>query len=81
MICDLCGEEAENYDWRSNSYNVNETEVSVRIKQKEGENCPPDGGGWGTEIKVDICPDCFKSKLVPWLKSQGVEIKEKDWDW
>lgn len=35
-----------------------------------------------TEIQrttFDICPDCFKSKLIPWMESQGVKPHiEKD---
>ena len=27
------------------------------------------------DIEIDLCPDCFEFKLVPWLESQGVEIR------
>jgi len=58
---------------------VNETEVSVTVKQKEGESYPD--GGSGTEYEIDLCPDCFKNRLVPWLKSEGANIGEMEWDW
>lgn len=73
--CDICGTQAKDDDnWDDESFGVSETE----IKYKEGSSYPE--GGNGTEIKVDICPDCFKGKLVPWLESQGVVIKKEDWN-
>jgi len=78
--CDLCGKTTKGTDWpKGFYYEVNETEISVKIKQKEGHNFPE--GGNGTEYEIDLCPDCFKDKLVPWLKSQGAKIEEKEWDW
>jgi len=49
------------------------------MKQKEGSNYPE--GGTGTEYEIDLCPKCFKERLVPWLKSEGAAIEEKEWDW
>lgn len=54
-----------------------------------GVSTVDDGNRWTTisfeednvEKEVDICPDCFKNKLVPWLISQGAKIKQEDWDW
>jgi hypothetical protein len=78
--CDLCGKKTKSaIEWSENRYEVNETEISVNIKQKEGSNYPE--GGNGTEYEVDLCPDCFKDKLVPWLQAQGAQIEKKDWDW
>jgi hypothetical protein len=74
--CDICGRQANDDDnWNGESYGVSETE----IKYREGASYPE--GGSGTEIRVDICPTCFLDKLVPWLKSQGVSIEKKEWDW
>ncbi len=77
--CDLCGLEVKGDDWQAGSWEINETTVSIEIKQKEGTNYPE--GGSGTKHEIDICPDCFKGKLIPWLKSQGADIQEKEWDW
>lgn len=76
--CDLCGIESKSSgDWRrpDDRFKVRETTVTYR----DGDNFPE--GGSGTEIKVDICPECFKRKLVPWLKSQGVNVIEEEWNW
>lgn len=78
--CDICGKQTKGMtDWDHGFYEVNETEISIKIKQKEGSNYP--SGGNGTEQEVDLCPDCFKDKFIPWLKSQGAKIEEKEWYW
>ena len=77
--CDLCGKEALCGHWKSSLYEVNEVEIEVTVRQRDGQNYPEGGGG--TEYIVDMCPDCFKDKLIPWLKSQGCKAKRKDWDW
>ncbi len=79
--CDLCGMPGKNdHDWSDSSdYTVDETQVEVTVRQKEGCSYPE--GGSGTKYVVDMCPKCFKEKLIPWLRSQGAEIKETEWDW
>ena len=79
VFCDLCGKEAMYGDWSGGVYEINETEIHVRIKQKEGCQFPE--GGSGEYYEVDICPECFKEKLVPWLNSQGANLKPLDWSW
>lgn len=79
LTCDLCGEEAKGGDWQSSVYEVNEVELAVTVRQKEGTSFPE--GGHGQEYVIDMCPTCFKDRLVVWLKSQGAEIELKDWDW
>lgn len=76
-VCDICGEKGKN-NWNGADYNVNETEINVTIKQKEGFECSD--GGSGTEYDIDLCPKCFKNKLIPWLRSQGAHIQETEWD-
>ncbi len=79
--CDLCGFETKHGDgeWSGGWYDINDTDIRVEIKQKEGTNYPE--GGSGTNYEIDLCPNCFKEKLVPWLKSQGANIEEQEWDW
>lgn len=77
--CDLCGKESTGTDWDAGTWEVNETEVKVIVKQKDGENYPE--GGSGEEYEIDICPECFLNRLVPWLKSEGADIKPTEWEW
>jgi len=81
QTCDLCGEEARfPGDWKgSGMWEVKETEISVRIRHKEGTEYPD--GGSGTELHVDMCPNCFKNKLIPWLNSQGAKLRQEEWSW
>lgn len=77
LVCDLCKCEApdsERETWGEDSFKVAETTISL----KEGSSYPE--GGMGELLKFDICPDCFRDRLVPWMKSQGAEPTETDWD-
>ena len=77
--CDLCGMESKSSDWDAGSYKVNETEIKIIMKQKEGSSYPE--GGSGTEYEIDLCPECFKNRLIPWLKGEGATIEERKWYW
>ena len=77
--CDICNRKADKCDWSTGVYDIDETEFKILISQKEGVSFPEGGGG--TEYEVDICPNCFKEKLIPWLDSQGCTAKRKEWDW
>jgi hypothetical protein len=75
--CDLCGEVSRNeFSWSVDHLTISETQIHLIEGDKEGDP----GSGRGITIPVDLCPDCFKGKLIPWLKSQGADIKELDWD-
>ena len=75
MKCDLCGRAVRSDDWSKKAYGVADTTVEI----EEGEHYPEYRCTETTSF--DICPDCFKNKLIPWLKSQGAEptVKENDW--
>mgnify|MGYP001570715513 CR=1 FL=1 len=79
--CDLCGRAARapGERWEGGLYEVSETEVAITVKCQEGESFPE--GGRKTIYEVDICPDCFKGKLLPWFKGQGATVSEKEIDW
>ena len=77
-MCDLCGAIAEHGQWPKEPFSVNETDVRVIVRHKEGSQYPD--GGWGTEAELDICPKCFNEKLVPWANSQGANIQYEEWD-
>ena len=72
--CDLCGFVAD-ATWNSGIYEIEETEIHVKVHQRSGETYPEDS--FGTIYDIDICPVCFENKLVPWLRSQGANIKEE----
>ncbi len=75
MSCDLCDKKTKHDEWGIQNYEVAETEITIR----EGFSYPD--GGYGTKITIDICTSCFKTKLIPWLIKQGVNIKEEKWDY
>ena len=86
LRCDLCGKAQKDpceEDWAETVYEVSETKVKMKstviVEMREGE-CYPDGGAT-TAYQVDICPDCFKNELIPWLKSKGATIREEERGW
>lgn len=78
ITCDICGAIGKSGGWESSLWGVNETDVSVSVRQKEGTAYPESGSG--TEYNLDICPKCFKEKLVPWVRSFGGVVDEVEWD-
>lgn len=76
--CDLCGAIAKGGDWDASTYDVNEVEVEVTVRQKNGVSYPD--MGWGTELVVDMCPKCFKDTLIPFLREKGANIEEINWE-
>lgn len=51
----------------------------VVVAYKEGKRYTD--GGHGTTTGFDVCAECFKLKIVPWFKAQGVEPHETEWDY
>jgi hypothetical protein len=81
LICDCCKAEAPRpyEDWATGGWDVNETEIALKpiIRHKEGKAYPETR--FGQELTVDLCPACFTTKLIPFLRSIGVEVAYKDY--
>ena len=77
--CDLCGAVSDSPDnWAGEPYAIEETELTVCVKHKDGTEYHH-GEGYGTIYDVDLCPECFEKKLIPWLVSQGAKVERKEW--
>jgi hypothetical protein len=68
--CDLCKEKIETKE----CWAIQDVEIQCRTGMSYPE------GGFGECTEVDLCPDCFNSKLLPWLRSQGAEPHQREWD-
>ena len=80
LQCDLCGAKSKHRDdWATENFEDSETEIKISGSQREGTSYPE--GGIGTEYEIDLCPKCFKERLVPWLRSEGAKIEETEWYW
>lgn len=77
--CDLCGAIAKEGNWESSAWEVAESEIEIEVRYKDGCSYPEHGSG--ELFNVDICPKCFREKLIPWLRSQGCKTKFEEWDW
>jgi hypothetical protein len=77
MTCDLCGKTVRKNQWdceRGN--NVMEIEISI----EEGWHYGGDGGRT-EKYEYDICPQCFRGKLMVWLAEQGAKPRLTEHDW
>lgn len=72
FICDICGRKGELDGGWERSYTGVE---DVTIEYQSGSRYPE--GADITYHEIDMCPKCFEEKLVPWLKEQGAEIRER----
>lgn len=73
ITCDLC-QTVTARNWREDHYDAVETNVRLRT----GYNWPE--GGSGETTTIDICPKCFETKLIPWVKEHGGEPTVKEWE-
>jgi hypothetical protein len=69
-FCDLCGCSLD-----SKYYEVDDVEIEYR----KGASYPEGGGG--TSVTVDMCGNCFKTELIPWLKGRGADPVAKEWSY
>ena len=81
ITCDMCGAHTGSSDWPdpSDSFLGADNIAETTILYKTGWSWPGEGGS-GIQVDVDLCPGCFRDKLIPWLKSQGVQIKMGKWE-
>jgi hypothetical protein len=76
LLCDLCGSKTDvRSPWVKDRFDA----VEVEVRLREGESYPE--GGHGSETIIDLCPTCFKEKLIPWVQDQGGKVRTKEWDW
>jgi hypothetical protein len=75
--CDSCGLVSTQYghEWSKDTYEV----LEVEVKFRKGSRYPE--GDFTKTYCPDICPVCFEEKLIPFLKSIGVNCEFKDLDW
>jgi hypothetical protein len=79
--CELCGKaahfpEAHDGSWsEKSSYDV----ATVQVSYEEGSSFPE--GKMAEKVSFDICPQCFKDVLVPFLQEKGAKPTVEDTGW
>jgi len=63
--CDLCHRVKEGGSWKKEYGDVSESTVKLETGWTS-RDC-----GEVEETTIDICPDCFVAKLIPWVESHG----------
>lgn len=73
VICELCGRRGfREGDWGK----VSGDRSLSTVTQDEGTVYQE--GGYFTRTKLDICPECFTSKLIPWFEAQGGKVRTEE---
>lgn len=70
--CDICNNEIKNLEF----YKFDEVTISHRY----GERWPE--GGNSETLDLDICPECFKNKILPFIEklaNKNFTYSESDW--
>ncbi len=67
LKCDICGLERPVHYWSTSCEAYNETAVAMNFGSSCGANKHI------MQLSVDICPVCFKEKLIPFLESLGAK--------
>jgi hypothetical protein len=71
-LCELCGNKGSaGGEWATSLYDVDETTIENGV----GEHC--DGSGHRDVAELDICGECFRTKLIPWFEAQGGKPRTK----
>ncbi len=74
--CDLCGAKSDYIgNWGKEKFTIRQVKVSMTT----GENFYEVGSS--TEKILDICPECFESKLILWFQGNGGKVREQERDW
>lgn len=70
LQCDMCGSKShgDTY-WRYPNDDISYRQ-EIKIEYTDGSNNV-------TNIIIDICPDCFKNKLKPYIESFGIRKLEE----
>lgn len=82
--CDLCGRVGSpitNWDSPPRRYGGRNTIDECVVRINSGFDDPDGSGVIGRKDMVfDICPDCFRSVLIPFLGSKGAAPRTEDYD-
>lgn len=81
LTCDICGKEYKDKEKFGYEFkNVGEFH-STKVSISSGEQLDWNGGGWEDTFEFDVCPECFRSKLIPWFESQHAKPTLTRIDW
>jgi len=80
VVCELCGRRGRGEDYPvGGDYSQGMYEkMEVHVGMEEGDIYPE--GGTINQTILDICPDCFRGKLVPWFEAQGGKVRTNEVD-
>ncbi len=78
--CDICGHTVHGRrvvddEWSEQAYHKEQ----VTVVMDSGDVYPDNG--FGSKLSFDICPECFRTRLVPFLQSLGAVPYVESWEY
>lgn len=70
-ICDAPAYEPRHHNW-TRGVNPNTVKTTVELIES---NQYPEGESLEAKIEKDICPDCFKTRLLPWIEAERKKVE------
>lgn len=70
LVCDICKKSAKHPFWEWGESLGSEKRVNVSYTDGIGYE---DGSGHVSMISFDLCPECFESQIISFLRSLGAE--------
>lgn len=80
VSCDLCGCPGDPDCYTEISWTQDPSEILLTTVALMQGTSHADGGSLQLTT-CDICPNCFRVKLRPWLESQGAAFRDFKNDW
>jgi hypothetical protein len=72
IVCDLCGKEAPDPNSEDGSpWSGTGDIANTTIEMETGWNFEIDKSGKVEVVTFDICPECFRTKLIPFFAEEG----------
>ena len=64
-------------DWNSDIYNTVDIRIELELAQYDRN-----GGGYGKDYLIDMCPVCFVGRFIKWIENcNKVIIKPVKWEY
>lgn len=80
VTCDLCGAKGKEGFWGQNKWTNGDYDIDETTVAFKSGSAYPEGGSYKS-WSVDICSNCFNTKLRPWLEQQGAKFDMEESDW